>query len=102
MSFKKKQESFISANLIIKILILTPIQCWEKFSHNVYFIVITCKAPKNGVGTILVDPEMSAVFGEEYNYTCIHGYTTKDNLTVQCVDDDTWSSLPPKCTGKLI
>ena len=45
---------------------------------------------------------MSAVFGEEYNYTCIHGYTTKDNLTIQCVDDDTWSLPPPNCTGKSI
>ena len=78
---------------------LTEGFCYS-FRHDFNFVVITCKAPKNGFGTILVDPEVSAVFGEEYSYTCVFGYTTEDKLTVKCVADDTWSLPPPNCTGK--
>ena len=56
--------------------------------------------PKNGTNTEPVNSSLSLVYGQNYNYTCLEGYFTEDEVNVTCIADQTWSSSPPTC-GKL-
>ena len=60
-----------------------------------------CGIPPNGTNTQPV-PQVSLLYQDTYNYSCLAGYETNDNITTECLADGSWSleSLP-NCTSKL-
>ena len=67
------------------------------------FIVIDCGFPPNGTNTVPVNTSsIETTDGSFYNYTCLDGYETNDNLTSKCVSGN-WSLNPlPNCTGMFL
>ena len=60
--------------------------------------VIECAAPKNGIYTVPVEVDMTMEYGEIYNYKCLDGLETTDELSTTCKIDGTQSLLfPPIC-----
>ena len=58
-----------------------------------------CGIPPGGVNTIT--PTNSLLYQDTYNYTCLSGYETKDDITTECLADGFLSlKTPPACTSK--
>ena len=63
-----------------------------------------CGSPPDGANTVPVPDNYSLSYGEKYTYSCLEGYETTDQLTVECEYDSSGrafilSSAAPNCTG---
>ncbi|XP_074641425.1 sushi, von Willebrand factor type A, EGF and pentraxin domain-containing protein 1-like [Tubulanus polymorphus] len=74
-------------------------QCLKSgnFTDNPPACSVTCTVPfvANSMNS---HAEGSPVFpGDELMFTCAHGYTSDDQLSMTCQIDGSWSSLTPRC-----
>ena len=69
---------------------------------NDLYLEISCGVPPDGTNTI-VTSSISLVYQDSYNYTCIDGYETNDDITTECLADGSLSlETPPTCTSKCL
>ena len=60
---------------------------------------ISCGVPVNGGNT--ETPTVSLLYQDTYNYSCLTGYETNDDITTECLADGSLSlDSPPTCTSK--
>ena len=66
---------------------------------NSFFAEISCGVPANGVNT--ETPTVRVLYQDTYNYSCLTGYETNDNITTECLADGSLSlDSSPNCTSK--
>ena len=66
---------------------------------NSFFAEISCGVPANGSNT--ETPTVSLLYQDTYNYSCLTGYETNDNITTECLADGSLSlDSSPNCTSK--
>ena len=75
------------------------------FPNNVLcktiFTEISCGIPPDGINTQTI-PHVNLFYQDTYNYSCLSGYETNDNITTECLADGSWSvESPTNCTSKL-
>ena len=64
------------------------------------FAEIKCGIPPNGTNTQTV-PQVSLSYQDTYNYSCLTGHVTNDNITTECLANGSLSvDSPPNCTSK--
>ena len=87
-----KDAVFLSYFVILSIL--TPILA--------FISAAPCQSPTNGVNTKAVHASPPYVYQSVYEYECIVGYVTSDDMVSTCQGNGTWSTSPPTCTGEII
>ena len=64
-----------------------------------FFAAIICGVPPTGGNT--ETPTVSLLYQDTYNYSCLTGYETNDNITTECLADGSLSlDSSPNCTSK--
>ena len=78
------------------------------FIHEPFNLLLVipdaCRSPPDGTNTVPVPDDCSLSYGEKYTYSCLEGFETADQLTVECEYDSTGrafilSPAAPNCTG---
>ena len=70
------------------------------YSHSIFYNLVYCAAPRNGINTKTIDASMIIPDGKEYIYECVEGSITTDNLTTVCRFNGSWTNSPPICTSR--
>ena len=93
MQFKNCNTYPISSVLVLKF-------CKEcSLLNNI--TEISCGIPLDGINTQTI-PQVNLLHQDTYNYSCLAGYETNDNITTECQADGSWSvESSPNCTSKL-
>ena len=65
-----------------------------------FTIVIECGAPPNGINTVEISPDVTLFYKESYNYSCLEGYDTDEEVITTCLGDSSLSLDPPPTCGK--
>ena len=88
-------------NGTVLVMFYLPINKCAVIVHSLLpYIVILCGAPPNGTNTQAV-PQVSLLYQDTYNYSCLTGYETNDVITTECLSNGSLSlDSPPTCTSK--
>ena len=63
--------------------------------------IIDCGTPPNGTNTVPVPENLTLSYMDIYNYSCLAGYDTEDDIMAVCLINGSWSiEYPPVCSGK--
>ena len=69
------------------------------FHFHYCFAIVSCGVPATGSNT--ETPTVSLLYQDTYNYSCLTGYETNDNITTECLADGSLSlDSSPNCTSK--
>ena len=71
----------------------------SELGHKTTFAEISCGIPPNGVETEI--PIHNLTYPDTYNYSCLTGYETNDDITTECLSNGSLSlDSPPNCTSE--
>ena len=70
--------------------------------HIFYTAEVSCGIPMDGINTEAV-PQLALFYGDTYNYSCLSGLDTNDDIMTQCQADGTFTlAVPPTCASKSL
>ena len=69
--------------------------------HELSIVEISCGIPPTGINTRSV-PQVQLLFQDTYNYSCVTGYETNDDITTECLANGSLSLANlPNCKSEL-
>ena len=61
---------------------------------------VPCGSPPEGINTEPVPDNLTLYYQGRWNYTCLPGYETCDDISINCQLNGSFSlQQPPNCTG---
>ena len=71
--------------------------------HPHIFLDIQCGTLEDGMNTEPVNTSIVMRYLDVFIYTCLHGYSTDDEVINLCTPEGTLTlSSPPNCTSKIV
>ena len=96
----------LGENDIHNIFTLSSTAFWPyKFSIDTFLFIapVSCGNPPNGIKTESVPEDLTLNYLDVWNYTCLPGYETCDEMSTYCQLNGSFSlKQPPNCTGMFV